>query len=132
MKSLWKLVFGLAVATAVQGCGDGNSPKAGTLSVVLVVAQQPAGAVLLTISGGPITSISPSGSYHLYDGRQSRTSHNVLLTGNILSGNLATVTVPDVGRASDYDVTIVQAAAPATAVQPYSQLLPSAFSVTIQ
>lgn len=122
----------LAGLLLVAACGDGNSPTRGTLTIQLTSASSQAGAILLTVHGGPILTVAAAPGYHGYDGKLSQTSHRVMITGNIISGDLATITVPDVKKASSYQVDVVQVAALGSAPVAYAQLQNSGFVVEVR
>jgi hypothetical protein len=124
------LSVGLAACGGDGGNGDGGTP--GTLTVVLVTAPSSPGAMMFTISGAKITGVTASGSYHKYETTLSQSSRRVMLTGDIVSGALVTISVPDIGKASSYHVTVNQVAAKATASQPYAQLAAGGFAIDVQ
>jgi hypothetical protein len=124
------LLLGLLLAGSA--CGDGNSPTRGTLTIQLTSASSQAGAIMLTVHGGPILDVSAPAGYHVYDGKLSQSSHRIMITGSIISGELASITVPDIKKAASYQADVVQVAAPVTAPVAYAQLQNSGFVVDIQ
>jgi len=68
----------------------------------------------------------------VYDGKLTENSHRIMITGNIISGDLATITVPDLKKASAYQADVVQVAARGSAAVSYAQLQNSGFAVTVR
>lgn len=124
--------LGLSACGGGDGGGNGHNPVPGNLSVTLTTAPSAPGAVMFTVSGGTITSVTVSGSYHKYETILSPTSRKVMVTGNIISGALVTIAVPDIGKAAQYSATITQIAARSTAVVPYQQLATGTFAIDVQ
>jgi hypothetical protein len=108
-------VYGIAMAS---GCGGAVEvappyvPKPGALSAVLVTPNANDGAVLFSIAGGPIDSITAGGARLAGD---TKSGSGLLALGPVQNGaGLALVWVPDVGKMSSYTGTVVQAAARGT------------------
>jgi hypothetical protein len=72
-----------------------------------------AGAVLLTISGGPVDSVEAPG-FGIYSSRADANTLRLIITGAIGTGSIAQVHIPDSRSASLYLVSVQQVAAPAT------------------
>ena len=123
--------LGLSACGGGDG-GNGNNPTPGNLTVVLTTAASAPGAIMFTVSGGTINGVTASGTYHKYETTLSGTSRKVLLTGNIISGNLVTIAVPDIGKASQYSATTNQVSARSTAATPYQQLAAGGFTIDVQ
>jgi len=104
----------LAVTLAVVGagsCGDGIGPVAGVLSVSLATPNAGAdGAILLTVSGPAVTSVSAEPGLRVFSGTLGITS-NVAVTGPLANGVILRIGVPDTRRASQYVATILSVAA---------------------
>lgn len=124
--------LGFVACGGGDGGGNGNNPTPGNLTVSLTTAPSAPGAVMFTVSGGTINSVTVSGTYHKYETTLGTTSRRVLVTGNIISGALVTIAVPDIGKAAQYSATINQIAARSTAVTPYQQLAAGAFTIAVQ
>ena len=99
----------LILALLVAGCTTDQTtmPTAGTLTLALTGAGNADGAMVLLVSGGPVTSVSAPTGYQVATNADGEGTH-VLVLGNLSAGTLATVSVPDVSRASSYVVTVVQ------------------------
>ena len=125
------------LGAGVAGCGGdggngGGDGTPGTLTVALVTAASAPGAIMFTVSGGKITAVTASGSYHKYETTLSQTSRRIMLTGNLIAGTLVTISVPDIDKVNQYSATVNQVAARATAVVPYAQLATGGFSIDVQ
>ena len=99
-----------AVGTACGG-GDGGGPTkpvAGELVVRLASPNATDGALIVRVIG-PVTGVTPAGNYgvsHVTEGNITR----VILTGDIASGDLLRVKVPDVNQVLSYSAIVEQAA----------------------
>lgn len=124
---VWKLgaLAGLAV---LVGCSGGTGPAAGTLTVTLSSPHADDGGLLLTISGGPVDSIEAPG-HAVYSARPDANTLRLILSGQLASGAIARLHIPDTRQASSYRAELSQVAARSSYVQrdpgPYTvSLLP--------
>lgn len=123
---------GLGLTACGGGGGDGgNGPQAGSLDVNLTTAATGPGAILFTISGGEVTSVSAVGGYHLYETAINSTTRKVLVTGDIVAGPVVTIAVPDVNKAGNYSVSVNQVAARGSAPVAYQQLGTAGFGMAV-
>ena len=100
----------LAIAVLLfAGCATdpGTSANAGTLTLSLTGGSATDGAIVLLVSGGPVASVSAPGGYQVAANIDGEGTH-VMVLGNLASGTLATISVPDTTRASAYVVTVIQ------------------------
>ena len=104
---------GLAAGAGCGGGGDPTQPAAGPLDLVLSTPNNGDGAILLTVSGAAIDSVSAAG-YTTFATRASGTSWRVVVTGAITDGAIARIHVPNTGLAGSYSVTISDVAAQGT------------------
>jgi hypothetical protein len=93
--------------------GTGSNPVPGTLNVSLSSPNTDDGAVLFTVSGGPIDSVLPQ-SYTTFSTRVDANTRRVIVAGDVVDGILVRIHVPDVSKVGDYHVTIGQVAARTT------------------
>jgi hypothetical protein len=101
----------LAGLSALAACShDTSAPTAGTLNVNLASPNSDDGAVLFTVSGGPIDSVASPG-HQIYSARLDSSTLRLIVTGDLGSGTIATIYVPDMRLASSYSATVNQAAA---------------------
>jgi hypothetical protein len=105
------LTLALLAATSCGG-GDGgtaSNPVPGTLNLNLNSPNSDDGAVLFTVSGGPIDSVVPE-SYTTFSTRVDANTRRVVVAGDIVDGILVRIHVPDVSRVKEYSVTLGQVA----------------------
>lgn len=104
--------LGLAVSCSHEPSG----PTAGTFDVRLATPNGDDGAVLFTISGGPIEAVEPL-DYRVYSARVDANTHRVIVTGDITSGPVARIRIADDRQLPRYSASVNQVAARATYVQ---------------
>jgi hypothetical protein len=113
----------IILATALLGLTLGCEPDRvagldgpGALELRLVSLNSDDGAIVVSLRGGPIDSITGIGieaaAVEFTPG-----AFTLLLRGTIRSGAIARVWVPEVGDAAAYDVAVVQAASRDTYVR---------------
>jgi hypothetical protein len=128
------MVPALVLLGALACGGDGHSPTEpsgpvpGVLTVTLVTPHADDGAVLFTISGGPVTSVgSAASSYQVYSSIPDTNTARVLVTGDLGSGAVVQLHVADTRRAAAYRATIAQAASRNT----FAQQALTGYSLTV-
>ncbi len=125
-----------ALGTGLWACGGGDgggggpSPTPGSLDVVLTTAPTAPGALMFTVSGGPITGVTSS--HTRYEQTTAPNSRKVLLTGNLVAGTVVQIQVPDVGAVDNYVVQVLQVAARSNAAVPYQNLATAGFNMDVQ
>jgi hypothetical protein len=108
--SRWGVVLGLGLA-GLGGCSsEAPGPGSATLSLSLSSPAQDDGAVLLTITGGPVDSIEAPG-YRIYSTSPEANTYRVIIAGQLVSGPIARVHIPDERRSADYAAIVEQVAA---------------------
>ena len=108
--SRWAVLLGLGVA-GVGGCSsEAPGPASATLGLSLSSPAQDDGAVLLTITGGPVDSIEAEG-YRIYSTSPAANTYRVIIAGQLASGPIALVHIPDERRSADYAAIVEQVAA---------------------
>jgi hypothetical protein len=113
------LTFGLMTVTALSlsDCSsEPSGPVPTTLDVNFSTAADDDGAVLFTISGGPVDSVDAAG-YRVYLARVDSNTLRVIVAGQIGSGIVARIHIPDDTRLPQYSATLNQVAARASYVQ---------------
>jgi hypothetical protein len=119
--------LGFVLLALVAGCSSESSgPVAATLDVSLVTQAQDDGAVLFTVSGGPVDSVEAPG-YRLYATRLAPESLRVIVAGQLGAGPIARLHIPDDQRVPQYSVGIEQVAARGT----YLQRNPAEYGLTL-
>jgi hypothetical protein len=120
------LVLALGLALVGACSGDPSGPVATTLQVSLTSPYPDDGALLFTVTGGPVDSVEASG-LTLYTSRPQPTTLQVILTGDVSSGNIARLHIPDAQLGRRYSVTLQQAAARGS----YSQRDPASYQLRL-
>ena len=108
------------------GCSNNIGPVAGALNVNISSPQHDDGALLLTVSGGPVDSVESVG-YRIYSIRAAD-SVKFIVTGSLGSGPVARIHIPDGRQASRYSAKISQIAARVS----YATRDPGTYSITLQ
>ena len=107
---------GLLAAVAIAGCGgnDGGPtpPHAGDLVVSYFPGGSQPGAIMLTISGGPVESVLalPATAVQVSFNLVAPGTTRVLVTGALVTGDLFTIRVADTALATRYVARIDQVA----------------------
>ena len=97
------------VSLVLIGCSNSTGPTAGSLDMTFSAQQANEGAVLLVISGGPVDSVESLG-YPIYSARLGGDTLKLIVTGQLSSGTLARIHIPDSRRASTYNARVAQVA----------------------
>jgi hypothetical protein len=121
------VVWLLATLALLAACSGGTGPTAGTLSVSLITPHLDDGAVLLTISGGPVDSVEAAG-HRVYSSQPDANTLRLILAGDLGSGTVARVHVPDTRQVARYTVLLSQVAARST----YAQRDPAHYTISLQ
>lgn len=104
-----RLLLGSALALmAVAGpsCESVNAPEPGTLSVSLTTPNTGDAGILFTVFG-TVTDVSVSGSSYTLFSRLGSGEARVLVFGNLQTGPVVTIDVPDVGAVASYSATVL-------------------------
>lgn len=104
---------GLALFLSVAaGCGDAGEPpsRAGDLTVTYFQGGPSAGALLLTITGGEVQDVIAVNGEQVTFASPSPGTTRVVVMGNLGTGTLLRLRVPDVSLASRYVVVTDQVA----------------------
>lgn len=113
----------LLLLLPAAACGDGGptepaGPVPGVLKVALTTPNSDDGALLLTISGGRVSTVDgASAGYQVYTAQPDTTTTRVLVTGDIGAGEVVRIHVPDTRSAAAYHATLAQAASRTTFAQ---------------
>jgi hydroxyethylthiazole kinase-like sugar kinase family protein len=122
------LLLSMAIAPVwLSGCSSGPAgPTAATVELTFTTAADDDGAVLFTISGGPVDSVEAAG-YALYLARLDPNTMRVIVAGDLTSGVIARLHIPDNQQRPQYSVTINQVAARVS----YAQRQPESYSLAL-
>jgi hypothetical protein len=105
----------LAIGSLLLGCGDSQAPgEGGDLFVSYHAGTPDAGAMVLLISGGKVESVSPVGDQRVSFTSLYPTTTRVVVIGDVTSGDLLRIRVPDVSQVTSYTVRADQVADKAT------------------
>jgi hypothetical protein len=117
----------LAFALSLTGCStEPLPPTAAALNLQFATPAGDDGAVLLTIAGGPVDSVEAPGFLLHLDRREAGITR-VIVLGDIKSGRLARIHVPDERQTSRYTAVINQVAAR----RSYAQRDPAAYVLNL-
>jgi hypothetical protein len=92
----------IALGSACGGEKEPTGPVAGDLTVAYGTQSANDGAVLMLITGGPVTSVTGAGPYQLASASVGVNATRVVVTGNLAAGDLFRIRVPDVSLAGNY------------------------------
>lgn len=117
-----------AIAVVAMACSgnDGAIPHSGTLTLDLAAAGTNDGAIVLTVSGGPVTAVHAPDGFQVASNADATGTH-IMVTGTIGQGVVATIDVPDLSRATAYAVTVDQVADRTT----FALLDPAPYQITV-
>jgi hypothetical protein len=108
-----RLLTGLALAALA--CGDsGQQPSGAGDLVVSYSGNGQAGAMVLTITGGPVETVTAIGSQIVSSTSPYSTQTRVVIIGAAGNGDLLRIRVPDVSQVASYAVRPDQVADQAT------------------
>jgi hypothetical protein len=117
--------LGLLCLAACSGDGTATS-HAGTLALTLTAGGGNDGAIVLLVSGGPVTQAGAPAGYEIGSNTDAAGTH-LIIVGNLTAGVVATIAVPDVSRAAAYVVTVTQVADRTS----FGLLDPARYNVTV-
>ena len=125
----------IGVAALILSCGDSGSsgpeptpdPIPGWLKVRFNSPNADDGGVMFTVAGGQIDSVRSAYS-DLFVSTGSASPKRIVVAGNLISGIVAEIQVPDVGSVAQYNATVEQVAARGT----FQQRAVSVFSLVVE
>lgn len=128
MKIGLALTLGAAVGLGLlPSCSsEPAGPTQAILTVTLTTSNGDDGAVLFTLSGGPVDSVEAVG-YSVYSARIDANTIRVIVTGALGPGPVARIRIPDQRQISGYLVIVNQVAARTT----YQQRDPGGYSLAL-
>lgn len=111
------LAAALVASLTCGGGGDGGTgptpPDPGLVDLVLATPNSNDGALLLSITGALVNSVTAQ-SFEVASVGAGSSTVKLLVRGNLTDGVIAQITVPDRHKLSSYQVTVNQAAARTT------------------
>jgi hypothetical protein len=117
---------GLMLSILLFSCSSGTGPTSGILYVKLSSLRGDDGAVLFTITGGPVESVEAVRGI-VHSAQIDANTLRVVITGNLSAGAIARVRIADLTQASRYSAAVNQVAARST----YVQRDPGQYSITL-
>jgi hypothetical protein len=123
----------LLLGVAAVSCGDGGTgpgggaPVPGALQVTLDTPHADDGALLFTVTGAPVTTVTGGAGLTAYAHPVDSLTTRVVVLGAIADGPLVRLQVPDVNAVAGYAVRFEQAAAR----QSYAQRTAEGYGLTI-
>jgi hypothetical protein len=106
----WRRVI---LVTLITSCSGSTGPASGNLNVQLSSAGGEEGAVLFTVTGGPVDAVEATGG-SVYTAEVDPNTIRVVVTGKLGSGPIARIRIADVSQASHYSATVNQVAVRST------------------
>jgi len=103
-------------------------PEAGDLTVSYTGPSQTDGALLLLVQGGPHTSVRAAGGQQVASASAGINITRVVVTGDLVPGDILRLSVPDVAAVASYSVR-VEAAADRTT---FALADPSSYTTTVR
>lgn len=104
------IVAAFAFTLLGQGCGD-DPPVPGTITVSLVSPNANDGAILFNIRGPGISNVAPTSSSNQLFWRQTTNDEvKIIVVGNLTSGPVASLDVPDINDLAGYTTFVEQVA----------------------
>lgn len=107
----WSALVAAALAVAGSACDEGPTevPVPGALVVALTTPNADDGAILFSITGGPVgTPAAAAPSHHVFYRTIDASTTKVAVVGNLAPGAILRLDVPDVRRAGDYQVSLTE------------------------
>jgi hypothetical protein len=117
----------LIMVLFASGSGCSTGPNSGNLDVHLGSLQGDEGAVLFTISGGPIETVEAVNGA-VYTAQIDPNTTRVVVTGNLSSGPIARVRIADISNAPLYSARLDQVALRSS----YAPRDPGLYSLTLE
>ena len=120
------LLAALALGAACGGEEPTDGPTPGVLVARLTTTHTQDGALLLRVVG-PVGAVSALGGYRVASATGGGAT-TIVVTGNIVGGDLLTLSVPDTRQLTSYSVEVEQAADRNT----YALREPGSYSITLR
>lgn len=122
-------VFLLGAGLACGGGGDSvgpATPDPGPVDLVLATPNVNDGGLLISIAGGPVTTVVPQ-AYQVAMSAPGSNGVSLIVRGNIVAGVVAQITIPDRNHLGSYSAVIVQASA-----RTYQQQSLAGYTLTLR
>jgi hypothetical protein len=109
-------LLGAATFSLLASCGGGSDgggppgPVAGDLTISYFQGVSEAGALLITISGGPVLSTTALGGQQISYASPYAGTTRIIVAGTLATGDLFKIHVPDLAASTSYTASILQVA----------------------
>ena len=103
------------------------APTPGSLNIALATPNSDDGAVLLTITGGPVDSVESAG-FPVYSARVDPNTLRIIVIGSLAPGTIARIRIADDRQSSRYSAAVNQVAIRTT----HAQRDPAGYSLTLE
>jgi hypothetical protein len=121
------LLWAVASGAGLTACShQPSAPDGAVLQVSLASPNQDDGALLLTVAGGAVDSVTSE--YTTFSHRLDPTRLKIIVTGSVAPGTIARLWVPDERQIGRYSITVDQAATRGS----YAQRDPASYQITLQ
>ncbi|HEV8455916.1 MAG TPA: hypothetical protein VGQ69_13935 [Gemmatimonadales bacterium] len=119
----------LTLGLAIAACGgeSQNPTPSGDLLVNYFQSGPEAGAVLLTITGGPVDNVTALGGQQVSFASPFTGTTKLVVAGTLSNGDILRLRVPDTSKFADYTVRIEQVADKNT----FALIDPSSYTFTV-
>jgi hypothetical protein len=125
-RSRWIAATAIAAGMACGCSSETAAPVGAALEVSFATSAMDDGAVLFTVSGGPVDSVEAPG-YRLYTSQTTPGSMRVVVAGDLKAGVIARIHIADGSKLPEYSATIDQVAARGS----YAQRDPVSYSLVV-
>jgi hypothetical protein len=121
-------LMGVLTLGGVVACAhEPEAPTPGSLNLALATPNSDDGAVLLTITGGPVDSVESAG-FALYSARVDPNTLRIIVIGSLAPGTIARIRIADDRQSSRYSAAINQVAIRTS----HAQRDPAGYSLTLE
>lgn len=106
------LALALFASLSLAACGDngGQPTNRGDLLVTYYQGGPEPGAILLTITGGPVENVTAVGGQQVSFASSASGTTRVVVIGSFTTGDLLRLRVPDVSLSTSYAIRVEQVA----------------------
>ena len=108
-------------------CGGESPSNAGILQVSYFQGDAEAGALLISITGGPVDSVSATGGQQISFAQPTAGVTRVVIAGSLANGDILRLYVPDVTQVTQYHAHADQVADKTT----FALLNASSYTLTV-
>jgi hypothetical protein len=103
----------VAAAVGLTACGNKPmpvEPVAGELTLTFSSPVGNDGALLLLVSGGPVTTVTALNGYQAASAPAGTNLTRIVVTGNLVAGDVVKIAIPDTSASAAYSARVEAAA----------------------